>query len=117
MNVEEKKIYDIANDSVDSVGESTTTRFSVTHEDYVMASLVTDSAEEIVPKWTEWIKSYCIFAKGAKPEGHDVEQDPTLNIYWREEPEIECHDGVHHVFARLLVSRLKYDPRVRYLDV
>jgi len=112
-----RKFYDIANEIVGKVGESTNSRYSVTGEEYAEFGMLFNDPGEISPCWEQWIKSYKFFVKHNMVEGFYTGKSVT--IYWRVLPEFREYknflariyddkfplvDGGYTFYARLLIS-------------
>lgn len=101
----EHHLYEIANNLVGSVGESTEYSYSVTGEDYVLFGMEFANEEEVIQRWKEWIGAYLIFAKCNMPGMPRLYKGEPLTIYWRKTPEIiQYEDGSKTIWARLIIS-------------
>ena len=109
MNLEHR-LYEIANDLVGSVGESTEGSYSVTGEDYVMCGIRFTDEDDAIKQWREWTSAYMVFAKHSVGGIAKAYSGESLTVYWRQMPEIgQLDDGTYVMWARLLIS---YAPRV-----
>jgi len=103
-------LYNIANEIVGNVGESTTTALSVTGEHYITFGMRFKDESELSSCWKNWVMAYKEFAKYKKDQGRLVYNGEALTIYWRMPPEIqEDPDGQCFLYAILLISARSQD--------
>lgn len=112
MRLQEKnnleiQLYNTANEIAGNVGNCTFVSLAVTGEPYITFAMYFKEKNEVVHKWTEWVKAYCGFVKFNKSEGKEIYNGQSLTIYWRRKPTIIKHEGkkIFTLAARLLISR------------
>lgn len=111
------RLYNVANEIVGHVGESTDTDTAITGERYIAFYIKAESLADCERKWIMLIKSYLYMVKSQA----DVQIiDPTLRqikIYWRTIPELtdnnrrpisDKHCGEIQLYARFLISVLTF---------